>query len=87
MFKLYCEWFDNKASTKRQYRDILNANFNIGFHKPKKDLSDVCHVYSNKEIPTEEEKSAFLKHQSAKKAARALKQQDKNTIVYRREAK
>ncbi|CAH0691917.1 unnamed protein product [Spodoptera exigua] len=86
MFNLYSEWFDsdkyrNKASTKRQYRDILNANFNIGFHKPKKDLCDVCHVYCNKEIPTEEEKSAFLKHQSAKKAARVLKQQDKNEAI------
>ncbi|KAH9635798.1 hypothetical protein HF086_002358 [Spodoptera exigua] len=78
MFNLYSEWFDsdkyrNKASTKRQYRDILNANFNIGFHKPKKDLCDVCHVYCNKEIPTEEEKSAFLKHQSAKKSCSCTK--------------
>ena len=90
MFNLYCEWFDsdkyrNKASTKRQYRDILNANFNIGFHKPKKDLCDICHVYSNKEIPTEEEKSVFLKHQSAKKAARLLKQPDKNEALSNKE--
>ncbi|KAJ0169363.1 hypothetical protein K1T71_015247 [Dendrolimus kikuchii] len=83
MFSLYCEWFDadkygSKALTKRQYRDILNANFNIGFHKPKKDLCDICHIYNNKNIPTEEEKSAFLKHQTAKNVARHLKQQDKN---------
>ncbi|KAF9415327.1 hypothetical protein HW555_006990 [Spodoptera exigua] len=55
MFNLYSEWFDsdkyrNKASTKRQYRDILNANFNIGFHKPKKDLCDVCHWTRLREV-------------------------------------
>ncbi|CAH2207809.1 jg15038 [Pararge aegeria aegeria] len=83
MFTLHCEWIDGekyraKALTKRQYREMLNANCNIGFHKPKKDLCDICHVYLNKKIPTEEEKSTFLKHQAARKAARHLKQQDKD---------
>ncbi|KAH9642175.1 hypothetical protein HF086_002331 [Spodoptera exigua] len=42
MFKLYLEWFDpekytSKATTVRQYRDIVNSNFNLAFHIPKKD--------------------------------------------------
>lgn len=82
MFGLYTEWFDsekysNKAN-KRKYKYILNANFNIGFHKPKKDLCDVCHTYKNKELPTEEEKTRYLQHQALKKAARRLKQMDKD---------
>ncbi|XP_069357528.1 uncharacterized protein [Maniola hyperantus] len=43
MYKLYNEWFDaadkvysSKVQTERQYRDIVNKNFNIGFHIPKK---------------------------------------------------
>lgn len=63
----------------------MNANFNIGFHKPKKDLCDVCHVYNNKTIPIEEEKAAFLKHQAAKKAARLLKQQEKTEAQLNKE--
>lgn len=40
MYKLYSEWFHcntySNKTTKRQYRDIINANFNLGLHKPKK---------------------------------------------------
>ncbi|KAF9420934.1 hypothetical protein HW555_002917 [Spodoptera exigua] len=43
MFRLYEEWFDsskytNKVSSVSQYRDIINSNINISFHKPKKDM-------------------------------------------------
>ncbi|KAL0830185.1 hypothetical protein ABMA28_003642 [Loxostege sticticalis] len=44
MYKLYNEWFDQnlysaKATTERQYRDIVNKKFNLGFHIPKKGSS------------------------------------------------
>lgn len=83
MFRLYtewCEWYPDKytnKANKRQYRDIVNANFNIAFHLPKKDRCDICHVFDNNEFPNEEEKQRFLEHQEHKKKARALKNSDK----------
>ncbi|CAH0403156.1 unnamed protein product [Chilo suppressalis] len=82
MYNLYEELFDSEKysnrANKRQYRDIINADFNIGFHKPKKDLCNICHIYKNKKNLTEDEKSAFLKHQASKATARCLKQLDKD---------
>lgn len=81
MYDLYAEWFDPKEYTtkanKRQYRDIVNSEFNLAIHKPKKDLCDICHVFRNNQFPIEEEKNAFEKHQAHKKIARQLKQTDK----------
>lgn len=47
MAKLYAEWAVEKGlprssiANQRQYRDILNSNFNIGFYMPKK-TNAVC---------------------------------------------
>lgn len=73
MFKLYLEWFDSekytsKATKERQYRDIVNSNFNLAFHIPKKDQCDKCHVFRLKKNPTDQEKEAFQQHQTNKKA-------------------
>ncbi|KAL4702152.1 hypothetical protein ACJJTC_019407 [Scirpophaga incertulas] len=81
MFDLYDQWFDpeiyiNKAN-KRQNCEIVNSNFNIGFHKPKKDRCDICHVFENTSVPSEEEKHFFINHQSHKKVSRLLRQADK----------
>lgn len=61
MHKLYLEWYDStkynsKALKERQYRDIANSNFNLGFHFPKKDQCDDCHVFREKKNHTEEER-------------------------------
>ncbi|CAH2096785.1 unnamed protein product [Euphydryas editha] len=82
MYKLYCEWFDaekysSKATTKRQYREVVKANFNLALHRPKKDKCDVCHVFSNKSSKTAEETAAFDLHQLRKNKARELKNLDK----------
>ncbi|CAF4755652.1 unnamed protein product [Pieris macdunnoughi] len=82
MFKLYLEWFDcekytSKATKERQYRDIVNLNFNLAFHIPKKDQCDECHVFRLKKNPTDQEKETFQQHQANKKVARNLKSQDK----------
>lgn len=70
MYMLYDEWFDTEKysnrANKRQYMDILNVNFNIRFHKPKK----------KKRL--KKKKTTYLKHQASKKAARHLKQLDKD---------
>lgn len=67
MFKLYLEWLDpqkytSKATKERQYRDIVNSNFNLGFHIPKKDQCDDCHVFRLKKNPTDQEKEAIQQH-------------------------
>lgn len=82
MFKLYVEWFDSAkykdaAKTERQYRDIVNENFNLSFFRPKKDQCDVCQIFCNKAHPTDEENANHQKHLSNKKIARDLKTRDK----------
>ncbi|KAK4883904.1 hypothetical protein RN001_000175 [Aquatica leii] len=46
MYRLYTTWANEKQlislATERQYRDIFNTEFNIGFFKPKKDRCDIC---------------------------------------------
>jgi hypothetical protein len=82
MYNLYCEWEDldkysNKARTKRQYRDIVNENFNIAIHRPKKDICDVCHTFEGNKKPTEAEIKKQEKHLERKEAARIQKSEDK----------
>lgn len=82
MFGLYQDWFDGdkyttKAQTKRQYREIVNANFNIAIYKPKKDTCDVCHAFNNKTNTTDEERKTYEEHLMNKKVARKLKKLDK----------
>lgn len=38
---------DLKPATERQYTDIFNTEFNIGFFIPKKDQCEICLDYRN----------------------------------------
>lgn len=85
MARLYKTWAlekdipINSIATPRQYRDILNANFNIGFFKPKKDQCGFCSIMQNKSNTRqvrEERKAAWVAHINNKKRARALKTKD-----------
>lgn len=83
MYQLYDEeWYDSskytcKAGNERQYRDIVNGHFNLGFHQPKKDQCDVCHIFRNVRVPTEEQMSQQKAHIEEKNIARRMKKQDK----------
>ncbi|KAL4713498.1 hypothetical protein ACJJTC_010483 [Scirpophaga incertulas] len=80
MFKMYKEWPDlEKYSNKalRQYRDIINSQFNLTFHIPKKDTCDQCHIFKQSENRSEEIKTEYKKHQANKNIARQLKNNDK----------
>lgn len=85
MFSLYNEWcisenITKKVSTVRQYRDIINQNLIISFHKPKKDICNECHIYNaNKNTMTEEEKQEL--HINNKIKAREMKVNDKKEAL------
>lgn len=82
MYKLYQEWFDsnkytNKVTSVRQYRDIVNKNLNISFHKPKKNICEECHIFENNNHHTEQQIAKQEKHLKQKDLARKLKSEDK----------
>ncbi|KAH9643194.1 hypothetical protein HF086_012856 [Spodoptera exigua] len=90
MFKLYNEWFDSnkyssKATTVRQYRDIINKNINIGFHKPKKDVCEQCHIYENNKEVTQTDKEKHEEHLKEKDKARKMKTQNKDSALQNHE--
>ncbi|KAK3919936.1 Dihydroxy-acid dehydratase [Frankliniella fusca] len=85
MARLYQKWAEEKnlprnaVATQRQYRDILNSNFNLGFFKPKKDQCSLCAIMGNKSNTRqirEEKKAAWVAHVKNKEKARALKAKD-----------
>lgn len=85
MARLYQKWAveenlpPNCIATQRQYRDVLNSNFNIGFYKPKKDQCGFCSMMKNKgntRAFREERKAAWATHINNKMKARALKTKD-----------
>ncbi|CAG9796256.1 unnamed protein product [Diatraea saccharalis] len=84
MYSLYEEWFDStkytdKVTSVRQYRDIINKNLNISFHKPKKDTCEECHIFENNKEKTEKDIEKQTKHLTLKDLARKLKTEDKDS--------
>ncbi|XP_022824255.1 uncharacterized protein LOC111354868 [Spodoptera litura] len=84
MFNYYREWCNKEAipvncqvKTLRQYRDIINKNFNLSFHIPKKDKCEFCHAFENLQNPTDEQISKHNGHLSEKERARQLKEMNK----------
>lgn len=80
MHKMYQEWvnpIDFKRASLRQYRDIFQTKFNIGFFVPKKDQCDTCTAY---EIATPPAKAIlqadFNEHNTQKQLSRDLKLMD-----------
>lgn len=81
MFALYKNWLaepvsncSNPAKTLRQYQDIVNKKFNLGFRLPRKDQCDICHFYKNLPKPfSETELKTYNEHIRNKEIARELK--------------
>ncbi|KAJ0177658.1 hypothetical protein K1T71_006531 [Dendrolimus kikuchii] len=85
MFNFYKEWCDKeeipqncRVETLRQYRDIVNKNFNLPFHIQKKDK--FCHAFENLQNPTDEQKSKHNWQLAEKDKAR----QNISTFYYKR---
>ncbi|CAG9765712.1 unnamed protein product [Ceutorhynchus assimilis] len=100
LYRLYKEKCLNEGSAayvkKSAYENIFNADFNIGFHKPKKDQCSTCETFrnSNEEDRKQIEKS-HLKHlkdkdlsreEKAKDVQEAKTEKDKMVAVYDLEA-
>ncbi|KAJ8931665.1 hypothetical protein NQ314_015381 [Rhamnusium bicolor] len=70
MYRLYTDWAQQKnitIATERQYRDVLNSEFNIGFFKPKKDRCERCVEFELKTEKTVEFIKSYEKHLERKK--------------------
>ena len=66
--------------SSRQYRKIFNENFNMSFHKPKKDQCSTCTIYKMKQMEGklgEKEEESQKQHLSRKERAREEKEKDK----------
>jgi hypothetical protein len=71
MYRLYCEWCEQKQSnpvSEKMYRDIFNNHFNLGFGSPKSDTCATCDLRSDEGHKSRAEK-AFEVQRNDKKMA------------------
>ncbi|KAK6191047.1 hypothetical protein SNE40_002795 [Patella caerulea] len=77
MHELYQEEHANnqpKQVKLKYYRDVFNTEFNLSFHKPKKDVCNVCFSYNNSSEQEQLEKQdEYDNHHSRKTRVRQLK--------------
>jgi len=63
----------------RQYRDVFNTEYNIGFFKPKKDLCALCEKWKK---ATREERLSMVReygdHLKNYKRVKQLREEEKN---------
>lgn len=84
MYDLYLEYCreNNLTSEKKWlYCQVFNEEYNIGFHKPKKDLCDICSEYDlrkQENIVSGDLEEKYRKHIEAKLSAREEKLKDVN---------
>lgn len=88
MYDLYLEDCNenNVANTVKlsMYRHIFNTNFNLTFHKPKKDVCERCSRYYLRKKENnldEKEEEEMMQHMAEKTAMRTEKDQDKKSGV------
>ncbi|KAE8737783.1 hypothetical protein FOCC_FOCC016751 [Frankliniella occidentalis] len=86
MAKLYVKWAEekglpkSKVATIRQYKDVVNSNFNIGFFKPKKDQCGLCALIRSKHNPRhikDQYKEKYAAHIKRKDLVKKIKQKDR----------
>lgn len=81
MYSLYrkrCEDEGKTMASEAIYRKVFNENYNLGFHRPRKDQCRICVAYHN--APDNDKKtleSEFRSHIRAKDLARSEKRLDK----------
>jgi hypothetical protein len=82
MHELYtekCSLENVKPENLKFYRDIFNTDFNISFHKPKKDACNFCSAFQNMtECETADKEVEHLAHHARKERVREQKEEHKN---------
>src|SRR6218665_14086 len=77
MYELYvekCRQTDSDPVRVSYYRHIFDTEFNLAFHKPKKDFCNFCHKYNSSTIEEKIEiENEHAAHQSRKLYARNAK--------------
>ncbi|GFN97097.1 tRNA uridine 5-carboxymethylaminomethyl modification enzyme mnmg [Plakobranchus ocellatus] len=69
MYRLYEEVYKElERASLDKYKRIFDEEFNLAFHKPKKDQCEICTFQRNNS--TDEEKESFEEHLSNKLKAR-----------------
>lgn len=76
MHKLYCELFPDPVKIN-VYRKIFETEFNIAFHKPKKDRCDTCEEFKQSPPTSEEEVLREALHKKSKTECKTEKDTDK----------
>lgn len=82
LYKIKCEEDNNRAVSEMVYRKIFCSEYNLSFHKPKKDLCQTCNKYNKKKktnSTTTEDEENFKAHIDRKERARDEKEKDKQT--------
>ena len=78
MYKTEMKDLERECASEHMYRQIFSSEYNIAFHKPKKDLCDICNANS---CLSEEAKMSqapeYNLHLENKKTARLLMAEDK----------
>ena len=77
MYDLYVQSKNRVTVGAQTYRNIFYKNFNLGFHKPKKDRCETC-IFLQNSKETDKEKvdklnEEYREHQVNKTMARYLK--------------
>lgn len=64
------------------YRNIFKNEFNISFHKPRKDICDTCYVFNHSTVEEKEiSNESYQKHMDRKSVARKMKNDAKIKAV------
>ena len=83
MYSFYCDMCKDEGTepvSSSLYREIFNTQYNLDFHKPKKDLCMLCSRYLQEKRggeTTEERKREYEEHIERKKESREEKAKDK----------
>ena len=73
MYRLYSKECDKNGKQKASsstYRHMFKNEFNLSFHKPKKDRCDLCFKFN----PSPEDEKKMLDHQAQKELSRDAKE-------------
>lgn len=85
MYRLYvehCRQNDSAFVKQHKYETIFNTQFNIGFHKPKKDRCLQCAVYDDSSPEEQKEKEETIRcHREEVALSRQEKEIDKQKVA------